>query len=341
MSTGMNGLPEGYISRPATFDDLDAVVEAINAASVKLVGNQMLTVEEYRSDWDLPAFNLEANTRIVVSPQGQVAGVLEYWDLNEPHIRYDVWGRVHPEHEGRGVGSHLLAWADERAKCSVDSAAVGARAALRSFVPSIDPAARALFEDNGYHLLRYTLRMVIDLDDNLPSPRWQEGIQVRTMQPGEEADVLRAVRDSFKDHFGYVESPFEQDLARWMHMIHNDVNFDRSLWFLALHGSEIVGMSLCWLKSFNDPELGWISTLGVRRAWRRQGLGLALLQHSFAELYRRGKPHVGLAVDAESLTGATGLYLKAGMRPDPRHQISLYEKEVRPGVDLSTRSLEE
>ena len=341
MESSMNGLPEGYIIRPATFDDIDDVVEAINAASVKLVGSIMFTVEHYRLDWDQPAFRLETDTRVVVSPQGQIAGVLEYWDLNEPHVRSDVWGRVHPDYEGKGIGSHLLAWADERAKRSVISAADGARVVMRSFVPSIDPAAGDLFENNGYRMLRHGLRMVIDLDGNLPSPLWPEGIQVRTMQLGEEAEVVHAVRDSFKDHFGYVESPFEQDLERWMHLIQNDVNFDSSLFFLAVQDGKIAGISLCWPKSFSDPELSWVSTLGVRRPWRRRGLGLALLRHSFLELHKRGKQRVGLGVDAESLTGATDLYLKAGMRPDPRHQISLYEKEVRPGVDLSTRSLEE
>ncbi len=198
--------------------------------------------------------------------------------------------------------------------------------------------------------------MVIDLDGDLPDPEWPEGIRVRTMRAGEEADVLHAVRDSFKDHFGFVELPFEQEYERWMHMIEHDVNYDPSLWFLAVDGDDIAGdhivganiaganiagISLCWLRSHDDPDLGWVGTLGVRRPWRRRGLGLALLQHSFIELHRRGQPRVGLGVDAESLTGATRLYLKAGMHPDPRHQFSLYEKELRPGIDLSTQSLDD
>jgi hypothetical protein len=44
-------------------------------------------------------------------------------------------------------------------------------------------------------------------------------------------------------------------------------------------------------------------------------------------------------VDAQSLTGATRLYQKAGMRPDPQRQFSLYEKELRPGKDITTRSV--
>jgi mycothiol synthase len=83
-----------------------------------------------------------------------------------------------------------------------------------------------------------------------------------------------------------------------------------------------------------------VGTLGVRRPWRRRGVALALLQHSFGEFYRRGLRKAGLGVDASSLTGATRLYRKAGMRSDPAYQYDLYEKELRPGEDLLTQSLD-
>ena len=48
---------------------------------------------------------------------------------------------------------------------------------------------------------------------------------------------------------------------------------------------------------------------------------------------------MGLGVDAQSLTGATRLYEKAGMHVD--RQYANYEKELRPGEDLGTQSLKE
>jgi hypothetical protein len=65
---------------------------------------------------------------------------------------------------------------------------------------------------------------------------------------------------------------------------------------------------------------------------------LALLKHSFVELYRRGKTEVGLGVDADSLTGATRLYEKAGMFV--ARQYDLFVKELRPGKDLAIRTVE-
>ncbi len=50
---------------------------------------------------------------------------------------------------------------------------------------------------------------------------------------------------------------------------------------------------------------------------------------------------MGLGVDAQSLTGATRLYEKAGMRSDPSRQLVLYEKELRPGLEIRTQSLDD
>ena len=48
---------------------------------------------------------------------------------------------------------------------------------------------------------------------------------------------------------------------------------------------------------------------------------------------------VGLGVDGASLTGATRLYEKAGMHIF--RQFDAYEKDLRPGEDLSTQALSE
>ena len=77
--------------------------------------------------------------------------------------------------------------------------------------------------------------------------------------------------------------------------------------------------------------------LAVLRAYRKQGLGLALLRHSFGEFYRRGNRAVGLGVDAQNLTGALRLYEQAGMRVCRKNNT--YEKELRPGVELSTQAI--
>jgi RimJ/RimL family protein N-acetyltransferase len=64
---------------------------------------------------------------------------------------------------------------------------------------------------------------------------------------------------------------------------------------------------------------------------------LALLQHCFWARHGRGKRRAKLGVDAESLTGATRLYEKAGMTLE--RQFDFYELELRGGQDLSTQEI--
>ena len=100
---------------------------------------------------------------------------------------------------------------------------------------------------------------------------------------------------------------------------------------------EIAGFCLCRKEAYEDPDMGYVNILGVRRPWRRRGLGMALLQHAFAEFYRRGQQRAGLGVDAGSLTGATRLYERAGMHV--ARQFDTYEKMLRPGEDISTEAI--
>jgi ribosomal protein S18 acetylase RimI-like enzyme len=135
-----------------------------------------------------------------------------------------------------------------------------------------------------------------------------------------------------------VERPEEEEIRLWQHRVEHDQNFDPSLWFLAMDGDEIAAVALCHPHLGEDPEMGFVDILGVRRPWRRQGLALALLHHAFGEFYRRGRKQVSLGVDSASLTGATRLYEKAGMYV--ARQLDMYEKELRPGRELGTRSVE-
>jgi ribosomal protein S18 acetylase RimI-like enzyme len=65
----------------------------------------------------------------------------------------------------------------------------------------------------------------------------------------------------------------------------------------------------------------------VRRSGRGRGIGLALLLTAFGEFRRRGIPRASLSVDAESETGATRLYERAGMHV--AYAWEFWEKELR------------
>jgi hypothetical protein len=60
---------------------------------------------------------------------------------------------------------------------------------------------------------------------------------------------------------------------------------------------------------------------------------MALLRHAAGAFHRRGLRRYALAVDSESLTGATRLYERAGMHATQTY--AGYLKELRPGAEPS------
>ena len=99
--------------------------------------------------------------------------------------------------------------------------------------------------------------------------------------------------------------------------------YDPSLWTIAWADDEIAGGTICEAGVY---DMGWVRSLSVRRPWRRQGLGMALLLNAFRDFHRRGERRVGLGVDAESPTGATRLYERAGMHVV--EETAIYRKEL-------------
>jgi mycothiol synthase len=332
------GLPEGYTLRGATLDDLPEVVAMFNACSRKLSGTDEVTLESYRREWEIPLLNLPEDVKVVIAADGSIAACQELWNLFDPHTRINTWGRVHPDHQGRGIATALLRWAEDYARQAIPRAPAGARVVMLNWISSRDTAADEVMMRSGYDLVRHSYRMRIDLTEAPPVPAWPEGITLRAFDPDRDLEAVAwADREAFRDHWGFTERPFEQDVQMFRHWL-GAPRFDAALWFVAVHGAEVAGISLCDLQSEDDAALGWVGSLGVLRPYRRQGLGLALLRHSFGELYRRGQRAVGLGVDASNLTGALRLYEKAGMRV--QRQNNAYEKELRAGVELSTQAIE-
>jgi ribosomal protein S18 acetylase RimI-like enzyme len=327
-------LGEGFLIRPASIFDVQTAADLINAWSMDCLGVEETSPEVVHKDWTSPNFHLDESTRVVVSPKGELIGLMEVWDLRNPPVHPFLWWRVHPAWEEDRVDKSLLMRAIDRARQAIPRTPPGARVAAHAEVPSVDGRGKYVLDHLEFMLVRHSLRMVIDLDTPPPAPLWPEGISWCGYNHAQDAErMCRAQEEAFRDHFGYVAEPFETGYRRWLHHATEGENFDPALWFMAMDGGEIAGMIRGRPYLDEDPGMGWVSALGVRRPWRRRGLGLALLQHLFAIFHQRGKARVGLGVDALSLTGATRLYRKAGMHV--QRQYDLYETTLREGEEIA------
>jgi mycothiol synthase len=322
-------LPSGFTVRPSRMEDPEAITELIRAGEIALHGEAETTLEDIQHEWQSPDFNPETDSSVIFASSGQLVAYIRIDHHDHAHIYFD-W-EIHPEYRDQDLGFYLVHLAEKRAQEHIPLADPDLRILLLSIADNRDVMARQLFEQNGFHLVRHYWRMAIEMQEIPAEPQWPMGITVRTMAPGMERAVFEADDAIFKDHWGYIPDKYEE----WLYWMTGREGFDPTLWFLAMDGEQIAGISLCAI----EPTTGaWVQTLGVLRPWRRQGLALALLQHSFRAFYERGLHTVYLAVDAQSLTGATRLYERAGMHTV--RQSDRYEKELRAGRELSTQTVE-
>jgi ribosomal protein S18 acetylase RimI-like enzyme len=249
--------------------------------------------------WTSPRVDRDADARIGRDSYALVEG------LGEGRAMLELYGRP---------SETLLDWAERRAREKGHRSLAGGW--------STNDALFRELEERGYRLVRNSHRMEIDLSEQPELPSWPEGIEARAYRTGDEKVLYEMQQEVFEDSWENIAIPYDE----WAHWLLQPPMFVPDLWFLALGDGEPAGFAICHPHP-DSPDLGWVGILGVRRAWRRRGLGRALLLKAFEEFRSRGLPRAGLGVDAESLTGAHRLYERAGMHVAARYDI--YERDLR------------
>jgi mycothiol synthase len=304
--------------RPPRPEDFPAIVALGEAFDRALTGTGDWSVEDVAHDWrELADPERDA---WLLEDDGAVVGYATFQDDGEGTFEAD--GYVHPDRFGRGIGATIVGLTEVRAAERL-SAVELPRVVLQNAVLHSDAAARALLEGRGYRPVRHFLRMQIDMDGPPPAPAWPDGVTVAAFRPDVDAEAVHAcVHEAFEDEWSFRAEPFAEWRARKL----GDPRFDASLWAVARDGGDVCGAALCTGGQF---EMGFVNSLAVRPAWRRRGLGLALLRQAFTWFWERGEHRVGLGVDTENPTAALRLYERAGMRA--AWQADVYEKALRGG----------
>lgn len=332
-------LPIGCSARAGKFSDYLLLFDLLNTYSQHINGhNDLNDAELLRLDWQNSGFNPEIDIHTVFEADGRLVGLVESWLTSRPPVHPWNWVCVHPDYLNKGLWEYLLQWAENRSRAALDMVPSELRVASRTGTEHHNQAGIQSIQKLGWTHIRSYLRMMTSLDSAPEVPPAPHGIVIRPYDPATEAEaVYHAFTDSFKDHFGFVEQPFEHGFGDFKHNLIDEPGYDPNYWFVAVDGNEIAGICLCRPVDAEDQESGWVNELGVRRAWRKKGLGTILLKRAFAAFYARGQKRAALGVDANSLTGALHLYEQAGMRIV--RQFDQFEKELRPGLEISTQEL--
>ncbi|MEN6368969.1 MAG: GNAT family N-acetyltransferase [Thermotogota bacterium] len=327
-----------WITRPAELSDAAAIARLVNERWRQIVGEDQTTEERVRTWMTKPETDLGRDGRALADSTGRVVGWADVEDPGEPYVNVMGSLDVAPSASRDPQAWDLLfAWIVARAAAFVDKAPAEARVVLAVYAFENDEAKRCALERHGAKPARTMRRLRIDFPPPPPPLRWPNGVDRRTFDPREDLPALaEASLEVFRDHWGFVARPLEEEIREQREWIEWQGDaFDASLCHLAVAEGSIAGFALCRPHIPLDRTRGVVGSLGVRPAWRGRGLGSALLARALHEFYERGCASAEVLVDSENLTGAVRLYERAGMRTI-RTQL-VYEKELRPGTDLSKR----
>jgi len=321
-------LPDGFAFRPPVDGDGHAIVEMMNEESRALRGTVTVSLDWVANAWTAPGVDRENDFVVVVDPDGGVAGYV-FVESHAPFTEVFSVGSVALRHQGRGIGAAILEEAHRRAARFFPLAPPGERIVMHAGALADEPLAAGLLTAHGFFEARRYARMSIELAEPPALPGPIPEIDIRPFRPGNERAVYDCLSEAFADHWG-GNWPSEES---WRHdYIDASSDFEPELWQLAWHGAELAGALIAETGADGDPTEGHVSNIGVRRAYRRRGIGEALLRTSFVQFHERGCRGVALEVDTESITGATRLYERLGMTAEPR--FSQWEKELRPAASV-------
>jgi mycothiol synthase len=290
--------------RAPTLDDVPAITQLFNRVIEELFGQADESEDDLRrfltSDEIDPAEDIR-----LAEVDGELVGYADIWP--HPHPTYWVDVRVGPSGEG-DLRRELLEWTLERVRAKGGDHVIAG-------IWSNEERMRSAFREAGFERTRGSYRMRIEFDGELEEPRPPEGVRIRPMTPDDAHVAYATHEETFADMWGWAPTSFEE----WQHWFLGE-GHDWSLFFLAEADGEAAGVALCRPRP-TEPDIGAIRVVGVRRAWRRKGVGRALMLHTFREFRRRGMRGASLGVDAESLTGAQRLYASVGMHVDRESDI--------------------
>ncbi|GAB48765.1 GNAT family N-acetyltransferase [Mobilicoccus pelagius] len=217
----------------------------------------------------------------------------------------------------------LFRWCEDAAK-SFDTLRRADETQLDTGSYEGDDRQRRWLEAAGFSCTRRWLNMTRPVgEDEKTFPELQDGVTIRRVRRRVNGNPLAVdvqavhwvLETSFEDHF----NAYRETFSEFVHRLMEDPGHAWDQWWLATVRDEFgverpAGAVVCTML---PPDAGhtygsYIEYIGVHRDARGRGIAKGLLRTVVADTAKRGRNRVGLEVDAESPTGADGLYRSMG-----------------------------
>ncbi len=240
---------------------------------------------------------------------------------------------VDPDCQDENAAPALFGWAEGVAVEMAEQRRL-ASTQLDSGAYADDERQRRWLSTAGYRQTRTWLQMSrpVTAEEAHPEalPPIRDGLLIRPVATHDNGlpvatdlqTVHQLLEESFADHFNSYRESFPEFVLR----LRQDPGHRWDHWWIAtaeIDGTHLPSGALVSSVLPHDAtgqQGSYVDYIGVHRRARGRGVAKALLHTVIADAARRGRNRVGLEVDADSPTGADGLYTSMGWR-------SLYRTE--------------
>ncbi len=303
-----------YIWRPARKEDAPAIFQFLLDIDAHDGRQWAGTLSDMEKEFDDPDVRVETDTLIALTPDGLVAAntwIIAPPEPGEEYLAY-LWIDIHPEHRDTGLGDFMLNWAEARGRQILAERPHDRPHILRVGCMDFERYRRDLVDRHGFSIIRHFFTMRRDLSRPIAEVVLPKGIEITSWRPDLDQCTFEAFDESFQDHWGY--SPTTKEVWDNQEISRDSFMPDHS--FVILDGEEVAGLSINYYSPEENErhniDEAWIGILGVRRNWRRRGFATALLNQSMYAFKAMGVEYATLGVDAQSPTGALGVYERVG-----------------------------
>jgi len=306
-------LPTKYSFRPIRRSDLAAIIEMTARAVEADRSVGPATEDNLAQIFQILGERVETNTLAAISGEGSLAALaLVLVRPGKDELLAMLDGNVHVEHRGRGLGSYILHWMEQRAREEHEQMGGGLPLVMRTSCADHLVDRISLFEQNGFQAARYAFEMQRDLTQPIPEKELPENLRLVSWSRALDDDLRQAFNAAFRGSWGVPE----MDEQLWPQIFTGVPQFRADLSFLVLEGDEIAGFCINWVNEAKNEQRGvqegWVEALGVIPERRGQGLASVLLAHSMNEFLAAGMEQAALDVDTQNPTGALRLYENMG-----------------------------
>ena len=321
----LTGMPSGWVARVPSREDVTALVSLAEQHQQMVKGSGSVDVDMVEGNV-AGTGSWTRHQALVADGDGTVIGWATIHDRASGRTLVEVTVAAGlAEADADALAASLFAWSEEAGRVIAAGRDLGGTQ-LDSGAYADDARQRRWLAAAGYTQTRTWLQMSRPVDQSegvegaLPAPR--EGVTIRRVAKHDNglpvaADlqtVHRMLEESFADHFNSYRESFPEFLSR----LREDPGHRWDHWWIAevdVDGESVPGGALVAtiLPPDSSGSFGsYVDYIGVHRLSRGRGVAKSLLHTVIRDAAQRGHNRVGLEVDADSPTGADGLYGSMG-----------------------------